>query len=132
MKAYKIFNPDFTCKGYQYKVGERYKYKQRPILYERGFHACIKPSKLFSYYTFNPNNIVCEVEIHGKWVGNESDKICTNDIEIIRQLTWEEVLKICNDGKDNVGYSNTGGSNTGDWNTGYFNTNEPKVRIFKG
>lgn len=24
MKAYKVFNPDWTCKGFQYEIGKRY------------------------------------------------------------------------------------------------------------
>ena len=125
MRAYKIFNPNFTCRGFQFEVGGRYKIDSKPELCANGFHACVRPAKCFEYYSFDSNNIVCEVELHGEVVGSEEDKVCTNDIEILKQLTWEDVLKICNNGINNVGHSNTGNRNTG-----FLNTNEPKVRIF--
>ena len=124
MRAYKVFNPDFTCKNFKFEVGGRYKIKEEPVLCQVGFHACIRPNMCFSYYTFDTKNIVCEVEIHGKYVGDEAVKICTNDIEIIRKLEWSEVLSIVNNGINNTGHSNTGDCNTGDRNTGHSNTGD--------
>src|ERR1035437_6252586 len=133
MRAYKVFNPDFTCHGQKFEVGGRYtEYKDRETgrivtdksieLCKKGFHACVKPAKCFSYYNFDNKNIVCEVELHGDTQGDENDKLCTNDIEIIRQLTWDEVLKVVNTGIDNTGLDNTGDRNTGNQNTGDRNT----------
>ena len=42
VKGYKVFNPDWTCRGFQYKVGKIYEEDVKPILCERGFHFCEK------------------------------------------------------------------------------------------
>ena len=128
MKGYKVFNPDFTCLEFQFEEGKEYKTKGKLELCKNGFHFCEVASDCFNYYSFNSNNIVCEVEALGDVVTqNGENKLCTNHIKIIKRLTWLEVLNIVNLGKDNTGllntgYSNTGNRNTGDWNTGYSNT----------
>ena len=40
MKAYKVFNPDWTCRGSQYKVGETYTLEGELEICSSGFHAC--------------------------------------------------------------------------------------------
>jgi hypothetical protein len=42
MKAYKVFNSDWTCRGFQYQVGETYEEKVNPSVCDRGFHFCKK------------------------------------------------------------------------------------------
>jgi hypothetical protein len=123
MKGYKVFNPDFTCLSFQYEIGKEYKIKDKPQLCEKGFHFCEFVGDCFNYYSFNPNNIVCEIEALGDIDTKlDENKCCTNHIKIIRQLNWEEVLKLTNHGKNNTGYLNTGDRNTGYSNTGYSNT----------
>ena len=84
-------------------------------------HFCLKLSDCFSYYQFNSENKVAEVIAHGE-VLRDGDQCCTNDLEIVRELTWQEVLTIVNTGKDCTGSWNTGNWNTGNWNTGNCNT----------
>ena len=55
MKAYKGFNSDMTCRGFQFKEGETYK-EENAKLCESGFHACEDPIDCFNYY--NPNESV--------------------------------------------------------------------------
>ena len=38
MKGYKVFNSDWTCRGYQYEVGKTYEMAESPKCYEMGFH----------------------------------------------------------------------------------------------
>ena len=121
MKGYKVFDSDWTCRGVQYEVGKTYEMECSPIPRLRGFHFCEKASDCFSYYAFNSNNKVAEVDAIGK-VLTDGDKSVTNKIVILRELPWLEVLSIVNTGKDNTGRSNTGDSNTGDGNTGDYNT----------
>ena len=127
MKGYKVFNPDWTCRKMQYEVGKTYEMDESPVLCERGFHFCTRAARCFDYYNFDPQNHVAEVEAMGCVVGDETNKMCTNKIRIVRELTWEEVLRLVNTGlfntgKENTGDWNTGYCNTGDWNTGYCNT----------
>ena len=112
-------------------------------------HFCRKASDCFNYYDFNPKNKVAEVIAYGDIV-ESGDKCCTNKLEIVREIPWQELLTIVNTGKDctglcntgnrntgdcNTGNCNTGNRNTGDWNksscnTGCFNTEEQKITLF--
>ena len=50
MKAYKGFNPDMTCRGFQYEEGKTYE-TDEATLCKKGFHACLAPLDVFSYYS---------------------------------------------------------------------------------
>ena len=122
-KGYKIFNPDLTCRGFQFEIGKEYKHEGNFKICNSGFHFCLKANDCFNYYKFDSKNIVCEVEALGEVQTHSDDsKAATNHIKIIRQLTWSEVLEVVNLGKDNTGHSNSGNWNTGDSNTGDSNT----------
>ena len=128
VKGYKVFNPDWTCRGFQYEVGKTFEEDVTPECCEAGFHFCTKASDCFNYYRFDSSNKVAEVLALGE-VDKDSDstKCCTNKIQIVREIPWQELLTIVNTGKSctglrNTGDRNTGDRNTGDWNTGNWNT----------
>jgi len=121
MKGYKVFNADWTCRGFKYEVGKTFEEKVSPSVCHKGFHYCEQAIDCFEYYNFDPNNKVAEIFAHGE-ISTEGNKSSTNKIEILREISWEEVLKIVNLGKSNTGRGNTGNGNTGNWNTGDRNT----------
>ena len=121
VKGYKVFNPDWTCRGFQYEVGKIFEEDVKPRCCDRGFHFCEKAADCFSYYSFNSENKVAEVVALGE-VDTDGKKSCTNKIQIVREIPWQELLTIVNTGKDCTGFCNTGNRNTGDWNTGNRNT----------
>ena len=121
VKGFKVFNPDWTCRGFQYEVGKIFEEDVAPVCCDRGFHFCEKASDCFSYYPFNSENKVAEIIALGD-VDSDGTKSCTNKIQIVREIPWDEVLRIVNTGKDCTGLCNTGDWNTGDWNTGDWNT----------
>lgn len=123
VKGYKVFNPDWTCRGFQYEVGKTFEHDGNIELCGSGFHFCQKASDCFNYYDFNSNNKVAEVEALDL-VETEGNKSVTNKIHIIREIPWQELLAIVNTGKDCTGLENTGDWNTGNWNTGNWNTGD--------
>ena len=134
VKGYKVFNPDWTCRGFQFEVGQTYEEDVKPMVCDRGFHFCEKASDCFDYYSFNPDNKVAEVVALGD-VDSDGKKSCTDKIQIVREIPWDELLRIVNTGKDCTGLCNTGNRNTGDWNksscnTGCFNTEQQKILMF--
>lgn len=127
MKGYKVFHPDWKCRDYQYKVGEIFEEDGKPVCCKHGFHFCRDLRYCFNYYDFNPENKVAEIEALGDIdITKDKHKFCTNKIIIVREITWEEVLRMVNKGKgctgfDNIGDYNTGDKNKGHWNTGHLN-----------
>ena len=144
VKGYKVFNPDWTCRGYRYAVGMVAETDEEIEVCTWGFHFCINPAACFNYYNFDPRNKVAEVVARG-WVKTEGDKSVTDKLEIVREVSWEEVLRIVNTGTGNSGLSNSGNFNSGNRNSGNFNsgdfnktdcsggcfcTEEPKIYFF--
>ena len=126
VRGYKVFNPDWTCRNFQYEVGKTFEEEVIPICCDRGFHFCKELKDCFNYYQFDPNNKVAEVIALGDVDddGGNSSKCCTNKIQIVREISWQEVLDMVNLGKGCTGLCNTGNRNTGDWNTGDWNTGD--------
>ncbi len=116
IKAYKAFNSDLTCKGFQYEVGKEYHHKGKLELCESGFHACPKLVDCFRFYPFREAKTrVAEVLVWGKVEYEDVGvKLCASNIKVVRELTWSEVLFLYN--------SNSGGWNSGDWNSGDWNS----------
>jgi hypothetical protein len=129
IKAYKVFNPDWTCRGFRFEVGKTYRIKSDPIMCEVGFHACKNIADCFNYYLFNPKNKVAEVELSGIILGENEDKQCASVIKIVKELTWNEMLVLANMGNGNSGYANSGHRNSGhrnsgNWNSGNWNSGD--------
>ena len=121
MKGYKVFNPDFTCIGFQYEVGKTYEEGVVPSVCKVGFHFCTKLVDCFSCYDFDPNNKVAEIEAIGD-IDEGDNKCCTNKITIVKEIAWQEVLEIVNTGKGDTGLRNSGDCNSGNRNSGNRNS----------
>ena len=125
MKGYEVFNPDWTCRGYQFEVGKTFTEDVTPVCCDSGFHFCTKAADCFKYYAFNPDNKVAEVEALGDIDTNEDDSKCrTNKIHIIREITWHEVLDLVNIGEACTGFRNSGDYNSGNLNSGNWNSGD--------
>ena len=120
-RGYKVFNPDFTCNGFQYEVGKTYEHTGELGVCSSGFHFCEKLIDCYEYYSFQEENKIAEVIAHGK-VLSDGKKSVTDKIEIVKEITWSECLNLVNHGKGNTGNRNTGNRNTGNLNTGDLNT----------
>ena len=133
--GFKVFRPDWTCSPNgntkQYTCPGKFEEEGELDICGHGMHFCENAADCFNYYDFDSNNKVAEVIAYGT-VLKEGDKSCTDKLEIVREIPWDEVLRIVNTGKNctgrcntgdwNTGNRNTGDCNTGDWNTGNRNT----------
>ena len=123
VKGYKVFNPDWTCLGFQYEVGKTYEEDVTLKCCNKGFHFCKELKDCFSYYSFDPDNKVAKVIALGEIDEKLDDsKCCTNKIQIVEEISWEDVLRMVNLGEGNTGLCNGGNYNTGNRNTGDYNT----------
>ena len=130
--GFKVFRPDWTCSPNgntkQYTCPGKFEEEGELDICGHGMHFCENAADCFNYYDFDSNNKVAEVIAYGT-VLKEGDKSCTDKLEIVREIPWDEVLRIVNTGKNctgrcNTGDWNTGDCNTGDWNTGDCNTGD--------
>ena len=121
IKGYKVFNPDWTCKGKQYTCPGTFEEDVNPSVCNVGMHFCKNAADCFRYYDFDPNNHVAEVIAHGT-VAEGEDKCATNKLEIVREIPWAEVLEIVNTGKACTGRCNSGNRNSGNCNSGNWNS----------
>ena len=123
--GFKVFRPDWTCSPNgntkQYTCPGKFEEEGELDVCGHGIHFCQTAADCFNYYSFNSENKVAEVIAYGE-VRTDGDKSCTDKLEIVREIPWDEVLRIVNIGKNCTGRCNTGNRNTGDWNTGDWNT----------
>ena len=135
--GFKVFRPDWTCSPNgntkQYTCPGKFEEEGELDVCGHGMHFCQTAADCFNYYSFNSENKVAEVIAYGD-VRTDGDKSCTDKLEIVREIPWDELLRIvnigknctgrCNTGDCNTGNRNTGNRNTGDWNTGNRNTGD--------
>ena len=125
--GFKVFRPDWTCSPNgntkQYACPGKFEEEGELDVCGHGMHFCQTAADCFNYYSFNSENKVAEVIAYGE-VRTDGDKSCTDKLEIVREIQWDEVLRIVNIGKNCTGLCNTGNRNTGDWNTGDWNTGD--------
>ena len=130
IRGFKVFNPDWTCRDKQYTCPGAFEEDVTPSVCDRGMHFCKKAADCFNYYSFNPENKVAEVIALAERTVEDGDKCATNYLEIVREISWQEVLEIvntgkgCNSGDCNSGNRNSGNRNSGDCNSGDCNSGD--------
>ena len=92
IKAYKGFNKDMTCRGFQFKEGKTY-HEDEASLCNKGFHACLNPIDCLSYYSPEKSEYH-EVELDeiSEEQGDDS-KICGKTIKIFGKLDVAGIVK---------------------------------------
>lgn len=124
--AYKAFNSNWTCLGFQYEVGKSYTHEGEIIPCTKGFHCCKKLRDCFNYYKFDPAvTRIAKVRVWGLVIKDNSysdSKLVANHIEIVEELDWEYMLSVCNSGEANTGLVNSGCNNSGNGNTAVGNS----------
>ena len=123
-KGYKVTDKNGVCnpsgnKPVLYEVGKTVKVSGALVICTNGIHFCQKVANCFSFYSFDRNNRVFEIEAYGDLVSDDGDiKNAASEIKVIRELSWLEVLDLANTGSGNTGYNNAGNDNAGNDNAG--------------
>ena len=92
MKAYKGFNADMTCRGFQYKEGETYHEDIADLCY-KGFHACEYPLDVLAYYPPN-SSVYHEVELEEVSDERADDsKVCAKTIRVGARMDIASLVK---------------------------------------
>ena len=128
IKAYKGFDKDLKCRGFQYEIGKEFE-EEKASLCNKGFHACLHPLDVLDYYPPTENNRYCVVEIDDNGERQSGDtKVCGTKIKVGAEIgikglisaTFEYVKERCTStkqGEDNTAL--TGGDSSaltgGNW-----------------
>ena len=92
MKAFKGFNKDLTCRGFQYEEGKEF-HTEKAECCEEGFHACEYPLDCFGYYS-PAQSVFHEVELSGDMDRRSDDtKVCATDIKIGARISIAGLVK---------------------------------------
>lgn len=121
--AYKGFDENLRCRGYQFEVGKEYEQEGEIVCCENGFHACTNPFDVLNQYDANGKNRFCLVEQSGVIKSEEdldtkqaSSKIKIKEeigisglfkaaIEWIKEITNPDIVAKGTKEKDNIGSS---------------------------
>ena len=91
--AYKGFDKDLKCKGFQYKVGEVYEHDGPVKACNSGFHACERPLDVLTYYP-PARSRFCVVEQFGTVSRDGSDsKAASSKIKIGAEIGIPGLVK---------------------------------------
>ena len=85
--GFKAFNPDWTCRGFQYEVGNSYILEEVPVMCARGFHFCIDPSFCFRYYDWDAFKMALVRADPVTLFRPTSGKYVTNHITILKDIS---------------------------------------------
>lgn len=92
--AYKGFDKDMKCRGFQYEVGKEYEMDGDIEACNRGFHACENPMDVLNYYGDMLHSRYCVVEQSG-YIHKDTDdsKIASSKINVKEEIGWEGLFK---------------------------------------
>ena len=89
--AYKGFNKDLTCRGFQYEVGKEY-IEEKVSICNRGFHACENPFDVLDFYRDALNNRFCKVEQSGL-IEKDDKKQVSSKIKVVAEIGFAGLFK---------------------------------------
>lgn len=91
--AYKGFDENLCCKGFQYEIGKDYEQDGEIECCYNGFHACKNPLNVLTYYPNNGKNRFCKVEQSGRICTSSTDtKIASSRIKILEEISPAELF----------------------------------------
>ena len=89
--AYKGFNKDLTCRGFQYEIGKEYEEKEVSVCIS-GFHACENPFDVLDFYSDILNNRYCKVEQYGT-IKKDDKKQASSKIKVVAEIGFKGLFK---------------------------------------
>ena len=92
--AYKGFDKDLKCRGFQYEMGKEYEMDGDIKCCERGFHACESPLEVFDHYDMTTSRFA-KVEQSGEIDKEEnSTKVCSSKIKVKAELKLADMINL--------------------------------------
>lgn len=89
--AYKGFDKNFYCRGFQYEIGKKYHITGNLEICKNGFHACKDLTNIFNYYSM-VNSRFAIVKLWDD-VLYRNNKVCASNIEIVKELSLKDIVE---------------------------------------
>ena len=91
IRAYKAFDKNLQCRGFQFEVGQTYEHDGQVKACESGFHACENPLDVWRYYPLDSRYAV--VELGGDVSCHDGDsKIAAARIKINAEIALPQII----------------------------------------
>ena len=92
IKAYKGFDKNMQCSGFQFEEGKSYE-EPEAIICKKGFHACENPIDVFRHYAPG-ESVFREVELEDVSEMREKDsKVCGKKIKIGAEISLRDMIR---------------------------------------
>jgi len=95
--AYKAFDANLQCRGFQFEVGKTYTHDGPVEACKGGFHACESPMDVWDYYPIIQDDGTltryAEVEVAGD-ISREGDKLAAAQITIKAELRLSDFVRL--------------------------------------
>ena len=89
--AYKAFDKNMQCRGFQFEVGAHYEHNGKVEPCKSGFHACKNPLDVWNYYPINSRYAIVEIAGDVVDIGSDSKVVCSN-ISIVQEIALTELI----------------------------------------
>jgi hypothetical protein len=92
--GYKIFEENWTCRGFQYEVGKTAVHEGAVVLCLSGLHFCIEPLQCLDYYNISKHNKYARVMASGV-IEKASDKCAAEILTVVEEISFTDFKKLC-------------------------------------
>ena len=91
IRAYKAFDKNLQCRGFQFEIGQTYEHDGPVKACESGFHACENPLDVWSYYPLDSRYAVVELDGDVSRHGDDS-KVAAARITISAEIALPQII----------------------------------------
>lgn len=90
--AYKGFDKNLRCRGYQYAIGQTFTHDGPVKQCESGFHACQNPLDVLDFYGLEDGNRFARVTLGGKIDRSDDRKWAAEEITVTAELKLPDLI----------------------------------------
>ncbi|MCW2405069.1 hypothetical protein M2336_001698 [Sphingobium sp. B1D7B] len=90
--AYKGFDKNLQCRGYQYEVGKTYVHTGPVVRCQSGFHVCQNPLDVLDFYGLEDGNRFARVTVGGKVDRSEDKKWACAELTVEVELKLPDLI----------------------------------------
>jgi hypothetical protein len=90
--AYKGFDKNLQCRGFQYEVGRSYTHTGKVVQCKSGFHVCQNPLDVLDFYELGGGNRFAKVTVGGKVDRSDDKKWAAAELTVNVELKLPDLI----------------------------------------